>query len=145
MGLFDDIKCKYPLPVAGANKLDYQTKDTPSQFMDQYEIREDGTLWYEEYDIEDYSEYSKWKKEHPNEPEPDETKQPFGWKFFGCLGKANKRWVQEKMSGEICFYTSLGKDHSGWLEFSAYFKNGQLQQLNLIKNEPPKSQDVPNL
>ena len=34
MGMFDDIKCKYPLPVEGANALDYQTKDTDAQQPD---------------------------------------------------------------------------------------------------------------
>ena len=47
MGMFDDIKCKYPLPLDGANALDYQTKDTDAQNLDNYEIREDGTLWLE--------------------------------------------------------------------------------------------------
>lgn len=62
MGMFDDIKCKYPLPLNGANDLVYQTKDTPAQFLDKYEIREDGTLWHENYDIEDQSEAAFWKE-----------------------------------------------------------------------------------
>jgi len=45
MGLYDNITCKYPLPIPGANELEFQTKDTPRQDLDQYEIREDGTLW----------------------------------------------------------------------------------------------------
>ena len=48
MGMFDTIECLYPLPVAGANRRTYQTKDTPSQQCEHYEIREDGTLWYED-------------------------------------------------------------------------------------------------
>jgi len=50
MGTFDYVHCIYPLPVEGANERTYQTKDTPSQFCDSYEIREDGTLWYRKED-----------------------------------------------------------------------------------------------
>lgn len=38
MGMFDNIKCKYPLPVDGANALDYQTKDTDAQQLDNYDL-----------------------------------------------------------------------------------------------------------
>ena len=45
MGIFDFVTCKYGLPIAAAQDLDFQSKDTPSQAMDHYEIREDGSLW----------------------------------------------------------------------------------------------------
>jgi len=48
MGMFDDITCKYPLPLPedpkGYSNNKYQTKDFDNA-MDLYEIREDGTLW----------------------------------------------------------------------------------------------------
>ena len=56
MGMYDELRCKYPLPVKGANDLLYQTKDTPSQFIDLYEIRADGTVWRQNYDIKDRSD-----------------------------------------------------------------------------------------
>ena len=43
MGMFDYITYK-------GNK--YQTRDTPSQTLDNYEIREDGTLWHNTYCME---------------------------------------------------------------------------------------------
>lgn len=46
MGMFDYVRCKYPLLVEGANALVYQSKDTPEQYMDTYEIRENGQLWH---------------------------------------------------------------------------------------------------
>ncbi len=52
MGMFDYLKCKYPLPDASDNDLEYQTKDTPAQFLDNYEIRADGSLWHLDYDID---------------------------------------------------------------------------------------------
>ncbi len=45
--MFDELRCKYPLPVSGANRLIYQTKDTEAQCLDLYEIRKNGTLWHQ--------------------------------------------------------------------------------------------------
>lgn len=141
MGMFDDIKCKYPLPMDGANALNYQTKDTPAQYLDLYEIREDGTLWHEDYDIEDQSDSAKWEREHPGEESPKELDA-----FCGCMSKVNKRWEQIKLTGEICFYSMYGvKDgklanvttRAGWLEWSAYFVDGKLNQLHMLENRAP--------
>ena len=139
--MFDYIRCKYPLPVEGANdldfqaKLEYQTTDIPKQFLDVFEIREDGTLWVKDYDFEDQSERGKWLKDHPGEPEP-----PFDfWKsWVWSMTPTNERWLRvEDFIGEIVFYTSVGERKNGdyrWIEFSAYFNKGQLKELNLIKN-----------
>lgn len=116
MGMFDDIRCKYPLPVEGANNLDYQTKDTPDQSLDRYEIREDGTLWHEKYDT---------KIESP----PD---APLGFYWH----RENKRWEPVKMKGGLRFYTTLPPDHSGWIEWQAEFEDGQLKQVQLLKHRP---------
>lgn len=136
MGMFDYITCKYPLPVPGANELKYQTKDTPNQFLDNYQIREDGTLWLEEYDTEDHSERGKWIKEHPGEPVPEFD---FWKSWVGCMTRINTRWRQiTDFTGEIVFYTSWlnyeTDGDQGWIEWSAYFVNGGLKNLNLIKN-----------
>ena len=123
MGMYDEIQCKYPLPVEGANAHNFQTKDTPAQFLDHYEIREDGTLWHEVYDIEDHSD-----------PKAEGIAA-----FMGCMTRVNNRWIQETdFTGEICFYDSCGADHTGWIEFSTYFVKGQLKQLEIITNRPPK-------
>ncbi|CAN5375792.1 hypothetical protein BH09SUM1_BH09SUM1_02520 [soil metagenome] len=116
MGMFDFIKCEYPLLPDGANEREYQTKDTPAQFVDYYEIRKDGTLWHEEYDIEDRSD--------PN-AEGIEG-------FIGCMTRVNERWVQvSDFTGEIRFYR-CNRGGEDWLEFSSYFLNGQIQQVNRI-------------
>lgn len=122
MGMFDDLRCKYPLPVKGANALAYQTKDTPAQYLDNYEIREDGTLWHEAY-----------------ETRMEETKAaPLG--FY--LHRDNKRWEPEEMTGELRFYTTLPPNHSGWIEWSAYFEAGKIARLNLIEH---RNADAPNI
>ena len=53
MGMFDYLRCHYPLPIEGAAALEYQTKDTSAQMCDRYELRADGTLWHQAYDVED--------------------------------------------------------------------------------------------
>lgn len=138
MGMFDDIKCKYPLPVAGANALAYQTKDTPEQWCDLYEIREDGTLWHEAYDTEDQSDAAKWKAANPGHELPPEMK---GWKeFCGCMARVNKRWEQvADFTGELRFYTTLPPRDCGWIEWSAYFERGNVVRLNLVRHEPAVS------
>lgn len=136
MGMFDNIKCKYPLPVERANDLDYQTKDTPAQFLDLYEIREDGTLWHESYDVEDNSEGTKWEAANPDrELELPEEMKGLS-RLIGCMTRVNQRWEEIKdFTGEICFYTTLLPKHSGWIEWSAYFENGKVVRMNLIKHD----------
>jgi hypothetical protein len=120
MGMFDDLKCLYPLPVEGANDLTFQTKDLVC-WLDNYEIRADGTLWHEEYDTEDQS---------------DPTAKGL-LKFLGAMARVNKRWVPVLMTGEVMFYSALGEDHKGWIEFSAYFVGGKLKELHQLHNRYP--------
>lgn len=129
MGMFDEIKCAFQLPLSGANELTYQTKDTPSQFCDNYEIRADGTLWHEVYDTEDQSDAAKWKAANPGKRLPKAMR---GWKsFVGCMARVNRRWLQvSDFVGELRFYTILKP--SGWLEWSAYFKDGKVVMMNRI-------------
>lgn len=129
MGMFDYVTCKYPLPVPGANELQFQSKDTPSQFMEYFEIREDGTIWREDYDTEDWSQLAKWKSEHPGEIPPPDVDSIVG--MYGCMTRVNKRWVQVPFRGEVRFGTWL-KD-KGSLEFSTYFVDGTLSQLQVIE------------
>ena len=51
MGMYDELRCHYPLPVEGANARDYQTKDTPCQYLNHYEITTDGVLRHKEWGV----------------------------------------------------------------------------------------------
>lgn len=120
MGMFDYIRCKYPLPVDGTQDLEYQTKDTASQFLDLYEIREDGSLWHE------YVE-RVWR---------DDNNSPLG----GVMHRVFEEWRPVVLTGEISFGASYGEENfSGvgdyYVHYSAYFENGYLQRLKLINNE----------
>ena len=110
MGMFDYVQCHYPLPVEGAADVEYQTKDTPAQWLDRYEIRADGTLWHQDYDTEDRS---------------DPNAEGFA-RLFGCATRVNERWERVALTGEIVFY-------SGDFEFSAYFVRGELKHLEMLQ------------
>lgn len=103
MGMFDYITYK---------GVEYQTKDTPSQMIDNYKIEQDQTsghwmLWYEQYD-------AKWID--------DDSSMGF---FGGYMDRENIRWVCcEDFDGVIDFYTSDKKD--GWIEYRALFMDGRM-------------------
>lgn len=106
MGMFDELRCAYPLPADGANDLEYQTKDTPAQWIDRYEIDKEGNLLHEQYDTEDHSD--------PNT-------------------RVNKRLVRvDDFTGEIRFYDMPAAGE--WIEFSSYFIGGKLQSVTLIRD-----------
>ena len=134
MGMYDYIVCKHKLPI----EIDkphadhwFQTKSLGCD-LDYYEIREDGSLWQEDYDIEDRSDPSKVGLAA----------------FAGSQTRVNKRMIpRDKFTGEIVFYTQassigekdVGQKHSGWLEFSAYFVGGQMKHFELLQYAEPSS------
>lgn len=121
MGMFDNIRCKYPLPVelpnSGADVV-FQTKSLDCGMLD-FEIREDGTLWgsYQVFDDDDDS-HNHWVFE-------DEF---IGEIRFYCVG-AN------------LFRSALKTQYAdfGWVEFSAYFVHGHLKNLVLVTYRKPQS------
>ena len=120
MGMFDYLNCKYPLPAPEANGYEFQTKDTPTQMMDRYEIREDGSLWHQAYDTEDRG---------------DPTKEGLE-RFIGCMTSVNHRWEPCAITGEIRFYDWRQGETPDWIEFSAYFVNGKLKELHQLTPNP---------
>lgn len=119
MSLFDELRCRYPLPIEGMQELLFQTEDTPAQFGDEYEIREDGTLWHEAYDTEDHSD----------------PKAEGLFAICGMMTRVNQRWEFVPFTGAIRFYSTLGEPpHYGWIEFSSYFVAGHLNQLHLLEH-----------
>lgn len=117
MGMFDDIVVKVPLPDMPEGFVpEFQTKSL-ERLLDNYEIREDGTLWREEYDLEDHS---------------DPTAEGL-LRFAGALTKVNQRWVQETdFTGEVTFYDWM-PEVKEMLEYSAYFVKGQLRELHRLQ------------
>ena len=119
MGMFDQLFYK---------DEEYQTKDTPSQLLDNYKIeqnQDDGHwyLWHEEYDAE-------WIKDDDG--------------FLGGhIKQSNQRWVQcADFDGEIRFYRHALEtpqqswEKNAWIEYKALFMDGQMIKIREIFNEP---------
>jgi len=82
MGMFDNVHCHYPLPWPEVQDATWQSKDTPAQYLDEYEIREDGTLWHEAYT-------SRWEKD---------DSAPLGFYLY----RDDVHWAQvSDVSGEL--------------------------------------------
>ena len=125
MGMFDDIVCKYPLPLPEDNKgfksVGFQTKDLDNA-LDLYEIREDGTLWLFECERE-------YIGGDPNGVTFSER--------FGEVKQINKRWTHVKLTKTINMYTyQHGEvDYDYWVEFTIEFVGGVINKIELKKFE----------
>jgi len=108
MGMFDEITVLVPLPD-GSTHTEFQTKSLEC-LLDKYEIRSDGTLWHEEYDVEDHS---------------DPTATGIA-RLRGIMTRVNQRWVQvTDYTGEIEF-GRWNKETNEVEDYSTYFVAGQL-------------------
>ena len=106
MGLFDDVTCRYPLPSEIPPERDWQSKSTPAQYLDHYEIREDGTLWHHEYDLR-------------VETEEDG--------FLGIqMYRDNPRWTQERFTGELEIHDC---DDQHWYSVQFWFRDGVVRDM----------------
>lgn len=110
---FDYLRCSYPLPVAGANRLLFQTRSTPPpQALNDYVIRVDGTLWRELYDVT---------------PVNDPLLKGLG-EMFDTRRRTNQRWAQvDGFTGIIEFQTHHVCDPQ--LKFRAVFESGVLGHI----------------
>lgn len=103
MGVFDYVTCHYAVPgVDNISKIEFQSKDTEAQFLNQYEIRADGTLWYLAHDI----------RVEIND------KAPLG----ACFHHENERWEQVMVTGEIEIY---GGDY----DIQFWFRDGVVKDV----------------
>ena len=111
MGMFDNIEYR---------GRQYQTKDTPSQTLDNYKIEQDQTsghwyLWHEEYD-------SEWV---------DSADGFLG----GTLVQSNQRWVCcDDFEGEILFYYYRSEEDQE--EYRALFMDGRMLKIKQTQGEP---------
>jgi hypothetical protein len=108
--MFDNVVGEYPLPVEGANVFLFQSKDTDSQYLDDYKIAADGTLWHEQYDrrVEETGE------------------APLGF----WIHRDNRRWVQVDYTGELEIHHYEGESPFGtWYSFQFWFRDGVVKDL----------------
>ncbi len=114
MSAYDELRVLYPLPVGGKD-VEFQTKSTRAMFCDQYELRDEGTLWHHAYDSE----------------VEQSADNPLGF-VMRC---SNHRWEREAWTGALRFYASIGED--GWLEYAAWMVDGVLRDLQLLEHKLP--------
>jgi hypothetical protein len=103
MGMFDTITFK---------GKEYQSKDTPQQAMDDYEIRE-NELWWKKCEYE-------WEES--------------GGLFGGYLKEISHEWIFcHKFDGLIRFYRedkeNGGYEANAWEEWNALFMDGKIIKL----------------
>jgi len=150
MSMFDSIIVEYPLVGLpqdlitrwGSEKeIVFQTKDTPDQYMSLYKIDADGKLWYEERETE-------WVD--PENPDGESIMDR-----IGHLKTISTTWKQVDFNGAIRFYESYNHQNykqeyntgeskewqryeSGWVDYKALLKDGQLISIDLVKDERPQ-------
>ncbi len=107
MGMFDNVRCDYPLPWPEAKGFgaEWQSYDTDAQYLDEYEIRADGTLWHHAYDV-------RWESD---------PKAPLGmW-----MHRDNPRWEQVIFTGEIGIHHMIGSSPVfDWYSVKFWFRDG---------------------
>ena len=126
MGMFDDIVCKYPLPLPedtkGFRPYGFQTKDLDNA-LDCYEIREDGTLWLRECEREYTDGNPKGKT----------------WsEKIGSVKETKVWWTHVKTTRTIRMYEYNNRNdgpYDYWVEFEIEFVDGVLTKINLVKFE----------
>ena len=125
MGLFNWIKCLYPLPGEERTDIIFQTKDIEPNILDNYRIEEDGTLSKEIYDIEDRS---------------NPTAKGLA-SIAGCMTRVNQRFIPWTFHGKIELYSNNARGacklgtltknkeaFTSW-EYTATFTEGKLTDL----------------
>lgn len=116
MGMYDYLKCEYPLPRPEMQDRIFQTKDTPSQFLDIYVITAEGKLCEPSYDL-------GWKED----PEA----------FFGFgFERENHELRELDFSGTIIFYDfEVDGDFATLVDFEALFDRGKVVWIREIGSD----------
>lgn len=126
MGMFDYLRCDYPLPVPAAQGCEFQTKSFKNPSMDTYIIRSDGTLAHVDYDIEDHSNHTA----------------PGMAQFHGSMTRVRLREVTFDFSGKVHFSALYGNPRHnragiGHVRFEALFKSGRLVSMAIDSHMEP--------
>jgi hypothetical protein len=111
MGMFDNVRCRYALPDPEAQDLEFQSKSTPAQRLDNYVITADGRLLHEDYD-------ERWE---------DTEESPFG--FY--LHRENIRWVPVDFRGELEIHEVVEQPDGTrkWYSYLFWFKDNRVADL----------------
>jgi hypothetical protein len=112
MGMFDRIRCEYPLPIKGANDREYQTKSLSCELQN-YVITDDGILTDSDGEQVNYR----------------------GEIRFYDIGSPD-------MNDGVIFDSDKKLDDPGWIEFSALFNQGKLIDIVTVVWREPSNHQV---
>lgn len=117
MGMYDYVKCEFPLTRPEMQDRLFQTKDTPNQFLDTYTITADGRLLGPKYDLE-------WQ---------EDAEAPMG----GYLKRENLQMHDADFSGRFVFYDFETGSHldSDLIYFEAMFDRGKLLCIRELESD----------
>lgn len=154
MGMYDYIKCEYPLPDAHMQDALFQTKDTEAMYLEHYTITRDGKLVH----------HGVAYGETPPEERPYYDPEIKGFKsavdeFCGSISETPTGDIEIPYHGDVYFYTSVGwfadgtktyriSDGQGqrvtdgpwesateeWFEYQARFTNGRVEWIRRVDN-----------
>lgn len=122
MGMFDYLRCEYPLPDEKFQHWNFQTKSTPSQFMDNYLITQDGRLVRTSTTVA------------MTEEEMDAAQMEAEAAGHSIYPLMKMEAIEEEVPyhGDIFFY---GYEPPVWVEFQARFTNGRLEWIKKVSEE----------
>jgi hypothetical protein len=148
MGLYDTIRCKFPLPVPNnvdlsefggksiGELMSFQTKGL-GRGMSNYEIREDGTLWKEMYDLK-YVNDPEYAKRYSEVFDLDMSNQDRAVKY-------NQTWVPYHLNNDTIEIYELYSPHDEtyqnttkfdyWISYSVEFFGSIVSEIKLLKFE----------
>jgi hypothetical protein len=128
MGMFDEIRCEYPLPDAIVQDETFQTKSFDRD-MAHYTITADGRLIHHTVRWESVPE-----EERPYYGRPEWDK-PF-FRVAGSIKTIPTGDSEVPYHGDVYFYTSRGEPQTEsfeWFEYQARFTAGKLQWIKRVE------------
>jgi hypothetical protein len=137
MGLYDNIKCLYPLPDNPPENIkkqalegNFQTKDLEC-FLEDYTITEEGELIHHAVRYDFVPE-----EERPYYGKPEWITKPFT-RSFGSMKTTFTGDEKEKGTFALNFYTTNAETDE-WYEYVALFKGGKLIAIERTENKEIK-------
>ena len=126
MGMFDDITCEKELPGL-TEKIAFQTKDTPAQYLEPYAITEAGRLVHILRECHDVPENERPLYGTPEFDMPGSMSKLFGSVKWVKIGEEDLNY-----HGWLNFY---GNDSKGeWWEFNAKFTDGVMVEVVRVES-----------
>lgn len=129
MGMFDELRCEFPLPDAVVQNEVFQTKGLEC-LLDRYTITSDGRLILHQVRYEAVPE-----EERPYYGTPEWERGGLV-RSLGCMRAVPVGDVELPFHGDLVFYTSRGTGPDmEWFEYQARFTEGKLQWIRRVKEE----------